>query len=215
MSGAGPRMRLVDGQIVIDETSLNLDRHKIAAANAGIMEIVQEDEFTHITNSATYMKKEKNKFWGYEEEEKFYDGLRQFGTDFEMIALLFKDRSRRHIKLKFNKEERVNPDKITAALIKEKVPIDFDTYQKETGLEFIDTEAFHNELAEVDKKHAEEEAFVDAEREETIRKKKAAIHGNGEEKENEGQPAKKKTRSKKNKASAYGGGEEVEDLGEI
>lgn len=215
VSGAGPRMRLVDGQIVIDETSLNLDRHKVAAANAGIMEIVQEDEFTHITNSATYMKKEKNKFWGYEEEEKFYDGLRQFGTDFEMIALLFKDRSRRHIKLKFNKEERVNPDKITAALIKEKVPIDFDTYQKETGLEFIDTEAFHNELAEVDKKHAEEEAFVDAEREETIRKKKAAIHGNGEEKENEGQPAKKKTRSKKNKASAYGGGEEVEDLGEI
>lgn len=214
-SGAGPRMRLVDGQIVIDETSLNLDRHKIAAANAGIMEIVQEDEFTHMTNSATYMKKEKNKFWGYEEEEKFYDGLRQFGTDFEMIALLFKDRSRRHIKLKFNKEERVSPDKITAALIKEKVPIDFDTYQKETGLEFIDTKAFHNELAEVDKKHAEEEALVDAEREETIRKKKAAIHGNGEEKENEGQPAKKKTRSKKNKASAYGGGEDVEDLGEI
>lgn len=215
-SGAGPRMRLVDGQIVIDETSLNLDRHKIAAANAGIMEIVQEDEFTHMTNSATYMKKEKNKFWGYEEEEKFYDGLRQFGTDFEMIALLFKDRSRRHIKLKFNKEERVNPDKITAVLIKEKVPIDFDTYQKETGLEFIDTEAFHNELAEVDKKHAEEEALVDAEKEETIRKKKAAIHGNGEEKENEGQPTrKKKTRSKKNKASAYGGGEDVEDLGEI
>lgn len=214
-SGAGPRMRLVDGQIVIDETSLNLDRHKIAAANAGIMEIVQEDEFTHITNSATYMKKEKNKFWGYEEEEKFYDGLRQFGTDFEMIALLFKDRSRRHIKLKFNKEERVNPGKITAALIKEKLPIDFDTYQKETGLEFIDTEAFHNELAEVDKKHAEEEALVDAERDETIRKKKAAIHGNGEEKENEGHPVKKKTRSKKNKASAYGGGEDVEDLGEI
>ena len=214
-SGAGPRMRLVDGQIVIDETSLNLDRHKIAAANAGIMEIVQEDEFTHITNSATYMKKEKNKFWGYEEEEKFYDGLRQFGTDFEMIALLFKDRSRRHIKLKFNKEERVNPDKITAALVREKVPIDFDTYQKQTGLEFIDTEAFHYELAEVDKKHAEEEALVDAEREESIRKKKAAIHGNGEEKENEGQPAKKKTRSKKNKASAYGGGEDVEDLGEI
>lgn len=218
VSGAGPRMRLVDGQIVIDETSLNLDRHKIAAANAGVMEIVQEDEFTHITNSATYMKKEKVKFWDFEAEEKFYDGLRQFGTDFEMISMLFKDRSRRHIKLKYNKEERVNPEKITAALIHEKAPIDFEKYQTETGLEFIETEIFNQELADVDAKHAEQEALVDAEMQETIRKKKAAIHGNGgSEKENEGQKQQRKKgkASKKNKASAYGGGEDIEDLGEI
>ena len=217
-SGAGPRMRLVDGQIVIDETSLNLDRHKIAAANAGIMEIVQEDEFTHMTNSATYMKKEKVKFWDYEAEKRFYDGLRQFGTDFEMISMLFKDRSRRHIKLKYNKEERVNPQKITAALIHEKAPIDFEKYQTETGLDFIVTEDFKRELAEVDAKHAEQEALIDAEMQETIRKKKDAIHGReGSEKENEGQqPQRKKGKaSKKNKASAYGGGEDIEDLGEI
>ncbi|KFZ13424.1 hypothetical protein V501_03708, partial [Pseudogymnoascus sp. VKM F-4519 (FW-2642)] len=40
-TSVGPRMRLVDGQIVIDESSLNLDRHKLAAANAGVMEIIE------------------------------------------------------------------------------------------------------------------------------------------------------------------------------
>ncbi len=219
VSSAGPRMRLVDGQIVIDEDSLALDRHKVAAANLGVLQIVDEDDFTTISTQANYMKKEKTKFWDFEAEEKFYDGLRQFGTDFEMIAMFFTDRSRRHIKLKYNKEEKVNPDKITAALIKERVPIDFDAFKTETGFEkredYVAVEAFYKEIEDVDKAHTEEEARVDHELAETIRKKKESIYGNGgSEKENEALRPKRK-QNKKNKASAFGGGEEVEDLGEI
>lgn len=42
--------------------------------------------------------------------------LRQFGTDFEMLQCLFPGRSRRQMKAKFKKEERLNPDLITYAL---------------------------------------------------------------------------------------------------
>ncbi|KFY20855.1 hypothetical protein V491_03372 [Pseudogymnoascus sp. VKM F-3775] len=222
-TSVGPRMRLVDGQIVIDESSLNLDRHKLAAANAGVMEIIEENEFTRITTSGTFMKREKNIFWDLEAEEKFYVGLRMFGTDFEMISKMFPDRNRRQIKLKFNKEERLYPSKINSALLGEKVPIDFDEYKSHTGLEYEDVAVINAEREEIEAEQNAEEARVEAELAEATRQKKAAIHATRgpEGKENDrfgggSNAAKSKNKGKKkNKASAFGGGEEVEYLGDI
>ncbi|KFY18208.1 hypothetical protein V492_00074 [Pseudogymnoascus sp. VKM F-4246] len=222
-TSVGPRMRLVDGQIVIDESSLNLDRHKLAAANAGVMEIIEENEFTRITTSGTFMKREKNIFWDLEAEEKFYVGLRMFGTDFEMISKMFPDRNRRQIKLKFNKEERLYPSKINSALLGEKVPIDFDEYKSHTGLEYEDVAVINAEREEIEAEQNAEEARVEAELAEATRQKKAAIHAtrgpDGKENDRFGggsNAAKSKNKGKKkNKASAFGGGEEVEYLGDI
>jgi transcription factor TFIIIB component B'' len=222
-TSVGPRMRLVDGQIVIDESSLNLDRHKLAAANAGVMEIIEENEFTRITTSGTFMKREKNIFWDLEAEEKFYVGLRMFGTDFEMISKMFPDRNRRQIKLKFNKEERLYPSKINSALLGEKVPINFDEYKSHTGLEYEDVAVINAEREEIEAEQNAEEARVEAELAEATRQKKAAIHATRgpEGKENNtfgggSNSAKAKNKGKKkNKASAFGGGEDVEYLGDI
>ncbi|ELR03456.1 Transcription factor TFIIIB component B [Pseudogymnoascus destructans] len=222
-TSVGPRMRLVDGQIVIDESSLNLDRHKLAAANAGVMEIIEENEFTRITTSGTFMKREKNIFWDLEAEEKFYVGLRMFGTDFEMISKMFPDRNRRQIKLKFNKEERLYPSKINSALLGEKVPINFDEYKSHTGLEYEDVAVINAEREEIEAEQNAEEARVEAELAEATRQKKAAIHATRgpERKENDrfgggSNAAKSKNKGKKkNKASAFGGGEDVEYLGDI
>lgn len=222
-TSVGPRMRLVDGQIVIDESSLNLDRHKLAAANAGVMEIIEENEFTRITTSGTFMKREKNIFWDLEAEEKFYVGLRMFGTDFEMISKMFPDRNRRQIKLKFNKEERLYPSKINSALLGEKVPIDFDEYKSHTGLEYEDVAVINAEREEIEAEQNAEEARVEAELAEATRQKKAAIHAtrgpDGKENDRFGggsNAAKSKNKGKKkNKASAFGGGEAVEYLGDI
>lgn len=222
-TSVGPRMRLVDGQIVIDESSLNLDRHKLAAANAGVMEIIEENEFTRITTSGTFMKREKNIFWDLEAEEKFYVGLRMFGTDFEMISKMFPDRNRRQIKLKFNKEERLYPSKINSALLGEKVPINFDEYKSHTGLEYEDVAVINAEREEIEAEQNAEEARVEAELAEATRQKKAAIHATRgpEGKENDrfgggSNASKSKNKGKKkNKASAFGGGEEVEYLGDI
>ncbi|OBT78762.1 hypothetical protein VF21_02612 [Pseudogymnoascus sp. 05NY08] len=222
-TSVGPRMRLVDGQIVIDESSLNLDRHKLAAANAGVMEIIEENEFTRITTSGTFMKREKNIFWDLDAEEKFYVGLRMFGTDFEMISKMFPDRNRRQIKLKFNKEERLYPSKINSALLGEKVPINFDEYKSHTGLEYEDVAVINAEREEIEAEQNAEEARVEAELAEATRQKKAAIHAtrgpDGKENDRFGggsNAAKSKNKGKKkNKASAFGGGEDVEYLGDI
>ncbi|OBT84416.1 hypothetical protein VE02_07113 [Pseudogymnoascus sp. 03VT05] len=222
-TSVGPRMRLVDGQIVIDESSLNLDRHKLAAANAGVMEIIEENEFTRITTSGTFMKREKNIFWDLDAEEKFYVGLRMFGTDFEMISNMFPNRNRRQIKLKFNKEERLYPSKINSALLGEKVPINFDEYKSHTGLEYEDVAVINAEREEIEAEQNAEEARVEAELAEATRQKKAAIHAtrgpDGKENDRFGggsNAAKSKNKGKKkNKASAFGGGEDVEYLGDI
>lgn len=44
----------------------------------------------------------------------------QFGTDFEMIAALFPTRSRREVRNKFNKEDRLDPAYITSLIMKRK-----------------------------------------------------------------------------------------------
>lgn len=44
--------------------------------------------------------------WSVDDTRRFYENLRQCGTDFEMLAQLFPRRTRHHLKLKFKKEER-------------------------------------------------------------------------------------------------------------
>lgn len=52
--------------------------------------------------------------WSSDETDKFYLGLRKFGSDFTIIAHWLGDRrdDRRHVRNKFKKEEKVNPLRI-------------------------------------------------------------------------------------------------------
>ncbi|KAI9746326.1 MAG: Transcription factor TFIIIB component B [Claussenomyces sp. TS43310] len=238
-SSSGVQMRLVNGQIVLDDRSLIVDRHARAAAVAEDMEEVEENEFTKVTTSGTHMKRERAIVWDYESEEKFYTGLRMFGTDFEMISKMFPDRNRRQIKLKFNKEERAHPKKIEKALIGERTAIDLDQYKSHTGLEYEDTRVINDEYRKVEEEHAAEQAEKEARAAEEIRQKKAAIQGtsgrrlidgpagtdSAKENEPEGHDGKASAASKSRKKGAgkkkrnlhsvRGGGEEVEVLGAI
>lgn len=64
----------------------------------------------------------------------FYEGLSQFGTDFEMIAGMFAYRDRRQIKSKWVREEKLNPERIDAALsVKKEVNLEY--YQAITKME--------------------------------------------------------------------------------
>lgn len=230
--------RVVNGAIVQDERSMLLDRHAEAAANMDVMEVVEENEFTKVTTSGTYMKRVKSSQWDLESYEKFYTGIRMFGTDFEMIAQMFPDRNRRQIKLKFNKEEREHPDRIHKALLGEKMEIDFEEYKQHTGLDYEETADIEREYTATEEKNAADEATRAAELEKSNRDKRAAIHGTSRHgdgaggadsaKENEAGGAfndgkasaasrsnKSKGKKKKNQHSAHGGGEEVEVLGDI
>ncbi|PBP28739.1 hypothetical protein BUE80_DR000395 [Diplocarpon rosae] len=242
--GSGPQMRIVNGNLVVDESSLQIDRQARARLVQADMEEVTENDFTTVITSGTYMKRERALLWDQAATSRFYEGLAQFGTDFEMIAKLFPHRSRRQIKLKFNKEERVNADKINRTMVgPKKKHIDLNNFEKLSDMqleELADIEAgnkkYDQEQLEAEKKLEEAEAEI-------TRQKKAAIRGTagagdsaGPEASNQAKrllatmsddedisstgrdSAKKrapKKVAKKNKHAAYAGGEEAIVLGTI
>lgn len=160
---AGPVMRLVNGEIVLDTASLQVDRHADAARSAGDLEDVVENSLTRKINQASYGKRSKTESWDDEMTDLFYRGLRMFGTDFMVISKLFPGRSRHQIKLKFNNEERRDPQRIKEVLLGPREPIDIATYSEMTKTEYDDPRAIQQELDEekqrIEEQHAQEKAM--------------------------------------------------------
>lgn len=161
-SQAGPVMRIVNGEIVLDTASLQVDRHADAARNVGELEDVVENSLTRKINQASYGKRSKTESWDEEMTDLFYRGLRMFGTDFMMISKLFPGRSRRQIKLKFNNEERRHPGRIKETLLGPSETIDIATYSEMTNTVYDDPKAIQQELDEekkqIEDQHAKEKA---------------------------------------------------------
>jgi hypothetical protein len=103
-----------NGRIVVNPTSTVHVPESNATESLDAGNVVEETH-TRVT-SASYTKRPKALRWTKEETYKFYMGLRQYGTSFGMIASLFPGRERRHIKNKYNREERSHPELVTLAL---------------------------------------------------------------------------------------------------
>nr|CDI51741.1 -related protein [Melanopsichium pennsylvanicum 4] len=126
--------RIVDGKIVIDETSL-FANYGNGEEDRENMEVVDEREGDRFVNAATYSRKMgRNRKWTADDTAKFYRSLQQWGTDFEMIARLFPGRDRVMIKKKFNVEERSNGKLIDAALMNS-VPVNLEQYAQAIGVD--------------------------------------------------------------------------------
>ncbi|KAK9370233.1 hypothetical protein V1509DRAFT_617157 [Lipomyces kononenkoae] len=120
----GPKLRVVGGKIIVDEESLQVDRHeRDARAEARPEDIETADEYKRRVNSASWSRRERVERWNVAETMKFYDALSMWGTDFGLIAQMFRGRSRRQIKNKFNAEERKNPTRVHMALNR-RLPVD-------------------------------------------------------------------------------------------
>ena len=117
-----PQVRLVNGQIVQDEDSRMIDRHEQVEASRLTEEICDEDELTRRVTSFSYAKRPQRKTkWDAEQTNRFYDGLRLFGTDFMTInRIMFPRMTRRAIKTKFTNEERADEELIKRILIQER-----------------------------------------------------------------------------------------------
>jgi transcription factor TFIIIB component B'' len=235
ISSNGVQMRVVDGQIVIDERSLQVDRHRQALDEGLVMEEIEENDFSKATNSGAYMKRASATRWDEAANELFYQGLRQFGTAFEMIAAMFPGRSRRQIKLKFVREERENPQKVDRALMGKTEEIDFDEYTSLTGQKYEEVAVIEAEARRIDEEQRAEEAAIESAKAASIQKKKDAIssaarrvldsvgddddEGPESQKENAavGKGRKKAAKPKKKNphSASGGGGEEVEILGTV
>ncbi|OQO04576.1 hypothetical protein B0A48_09498 [Cryoendolithus antarcticus] len=129
--------RIVNGEIVMDEDTLTLDRHALATAQiASDLHIADEaSDLTLRINNATHMNdrkrfpadrvpvwKAKSDPWSDEETDRFYEALRCWGTDFGIIAKLFPGKTRAMVKKKFGREERIEPERIDAALLGRATP---------------------------------------------------------------------------------------------
>jgi hypothetical protein len=78
------------------------------------LEIVKPEK-KKVTTSTSFKKINHTEKWTEKETEKFYRALELFGTDFSMIARVFKNRNRNQIKNKFLREEKLAPEKVNDA----------------------------------------------------------------------------------------------------
>lgn len=168
-----PGVRIVNGQLVLDETTRTIDRVAIAnEARGDDEEVVVVDALSHKVNSGTYGKRERMPKWNEELTGRFYDGLRMFGTDFGMISMMFPGKSRRTIKLKFNHEERLDNEKIKVTLT-ERIPVDMEAFSKMSKTTYREKADYEAEMAEDRKRLEEEQAKEKEERDKVIAERAA------------------------------------------
>lgn len=74
------------------------------------------EDTTEYFNYQSRMEKTPRVRWSKQDTELFYEAVKQFGTDFSMIAQLFPGRSREQIRNKYKKEERQQPLMLREAL---------------------------------------------------------------------------------------------------
>lgn len=190
---AVPNTMIVDGQIQIDESTLQIDRHADAAVerDAERLEGVDESELTRRVTQSTWVKRDKSGGWNEDQTDKFYEALRMFGTDFQMISKMLPGRTRRSVKLKFTREERQDEPRIKRALLGERLPVDLEEYSRLSKTVFADPKELELELEE-DRKKMEERQAEAREAQEEIRRQReaeaeaeaAAIAANDSSKEN-------------------------------
>ncbi|KAI4278863.1 MAG: hypothetical protein LQ337_000673 [Flavoplaca oasis] len=196
-----------DGEIMIDTDSLQVDRHARAAAEReqGQLEAVEENYLSRpAVNSQTYSKREKQNFWSEELTDEFYEALRMFGTDFDMIGRMLR-KTRRAIKLKFTREEKLDPDRINQTLLGERIAVDVEDFSRRAGEELKETEE-HDRMMEEDRKKIEEDAaeeFRAKEEHDQVRRdqaeqERAAVPDDSSGKENR-ETGKQKEKRKKRK----------------
>lgn len=116
----------------------------------------------------------------------------------------FPGKTRRHIKLKFVREEKADPDRIYKALVHDNVPMDLGTFCAATGQDedsYKDPEALNEELRiEEEQQRADIQKQKEEVAEAQRQKQEAAAAKLG----------KKKSRKKKDAVPGRAGGEEVE-----
>lgn len=199
------RLVLVNGQMVIDESSRVIDRNAATARDADELgEAINEDHLTKRVNQATVGRKpgtgRSYSTWDDEETEQFYQGLRMFGTDFMMISKIFPGTSRSVIKKKYNKEEKLNPERVFAAL-NSKEPIDLQAFSKMTDTVYEDPKEFYKELEEEQARLEAEDARMRAQEARAEQEIHESIEG-VEDEVSEGVSTQGEPQAKKNRFAA-------------
>lgn len=138
-----PKLTIKDNQIVMEEDSRMVDRHaELDHGGDDIVKVQDINDVTRRVNQSTIGRQSGVKqkgHWNDEMTDLFYKGLRMFGTDFMMISKMFPGMSRRHIKLKYTREERTNLARVNKNLIT-KEDVDMEEYSQMSNQVYEDPE---------------------------------------------------------------------------
>lgn len=162
---SGIKLSMQNGNIVVDEGSTVVNRHR--NHDRGNRVIEQSNPFENPITSSTYSKRKHTDRWTPEELKVFYNALSTWGTDFTFIAQLFPYRTRKQIKLKYNLEEKKYPEIVEMAL-KRKLPADFDKYCDCSNNKIETLEYYNEELKKLRHKHEEHMNLIIEERQKAI-----------------------------------------------
>lgn len=105
-----------DGQIVVDEKSLVIENKEVKRNQEAIQKSALIDGDI-IGKYGVYKRPVRPKEWTKHETLIFYKALNTIGTDFTLMNEIFPNRSRRELKMKFKKEERMNKALIDRAIM--------------------------------------------------------------------------------------------------
>ncbi len=115
---AAPQVRIVDGNVVLDEASLIVEP-KMQIRDQGAFPSMDRDHGDKPITSYTYMRRKNHADrWTDEEDLRFYECLSYWGTDLSMVSKCFPARPYKQIKAKLLREERGYPNKVKDAIMK-------------------------------------------------------------------------------------------------
>ncbi|KAI0570910.1 hypothetical protein PtrSN002B_010657 [Pyrenophora tritici-repentis] len=225
-----------EGNLEIIPQAGIIDLEGDAAREIDQMVVTEDQDITARLTNRSFMKNNKrfpNEFilpgqgrrWNMELTELFYQGLRSFGTDFQMISQMFPGFTRRSIKTKFTREERENPDGVKAALQGrcEMNAGGWNMYLEKANRSedsFANVDEIKREMADLEAEYAKKIAVAKAEALERKRQRElAGIDEDGNPLGPDGTANKENGKGKKkrgkNKQVAFEAEQGVEIIGEI
>ena len=115
-----PVVQIVNGEIVLQESSLMVPgaRRSVQEVEEEFQNVVEEDAQAAIVGASynSFVNRKGPQHWTLKETKRFYEALRQLGTDFCSMEAFFENRSRKQLKKKFQSESAKNPALIEKAL---------------------------------------------------------------------------------------------------
>jgi len=180
------QLRIVNGEITFDESSQHIDRQAQALADASSMTVDENADLTKRINRMTWINdkrrdpadrvsvyKMKSDPWNDEDTDRFYEALRMFGTDFSTIANMFPPRTRRQIKLKYTREQRIDPQRLETALSGGQIlKMDLSYFANAAGIELSEFKDPAIVNAELEKDAVEKRLEIEKKKTETDEAKK-------------------------------------------
>ncbi|KAH8274023.1 hypothetical protein KR044_008104 [Drosophila immigrans] len=113
-----PQLKLdANGEMIIDEKTLEIETTAEVEARKVLANssLILMDETTG--DNGFYKRHKRTPAWSSEDTVRFYRSLQIIGTDFSLMCQMFPKRTRRELKLKYKREERMNGPLINKALL--------------------------------------------------------------------------------------------------